>query len=213
MESIVTAIDKVARDTAEERHGYQRVRTAPPHDVGEAGDVADNMQAQITGQCRIRRAMPRTKGLVAGALSNIFADLTAGKLPWPLLIHGGTGVGKTCAGLVFHDWTPWARWLDIDGLTIQAWSQFEVDNWYWWNQIGKAPLVIVDELAAGEANKVEYRGLKRLLDIREQRCNRTGVYISNHPPPGIAERYDQRIASRLCCGTVFELTGPDRRKA
>jgi hypothetical protein len=37
------------------------------------------------------------------------------------------------------------------------------------------------------------------------------IYISNLEPEAIARVYDDRIASRLLCGTWYKLDGEDRR--
>lgn len=58
---------------------------------------------------------------------------------------------------------------------------------------------------------LQYTTLKGAIDYREYHCNRVGIYISNLTPDHLAELYDDRIASRLTSGTVFELNGADRR--
>ena len=82
-----------------------------------------------------------------------------------------------------------------------------------WEQANETPLVIVDEVGAKtkHASEYSYASMKRLLDLRETKHNRTGVYISNLDSGEIATFYDDRIASRMLCGTVHLYGGADMR--
>lgn len=123
-----------------------------------------------------------------------FRDCVAGKSPWPLLIHGSPGNGKTCAGLVFCDrviysewwiWTIFHRKLHrivtggqdeeyIPGPRIEGtlsarmpgtWVRWTVEKW--WRYIKRLPLVVVDDVAlSAKAEKVEYEAMHALLENR-----------------------------------------------
>ncbi len=46
-----------------------------------------------------------------------------------------------------------------------------------------------------------HQAIQKLADIRERR-RRVVVYVSNLPVEKLAALYDDRVASRLSCGTV-----------
>ena len=81
-----------------------------------------------------------------------------------------------------------------------------------WRKIQEKHLVVLDDIGAREKmNEVHYQAVRRFADERETHHNRVAIYTSNIDPDGIADIYGDRIASRLLCGTVFRLDGPDRR--
>lgn len=67
-------------------------------------------------------------------------------------------------------------------------------------------LVIVDEVA--RITEREYLGMKRLADIRYRGPT---LWLSNLSPEMLRGQTDDRLYSRLCCGTVVEVVGPDQR--
>jgi len=81
------------------------------------------------------------------------------------------------------------------------------DESYLWRHAKEEPLVIVDEVGASK-NDREYQALKRLADMR---VNKPILWLSNLSPQGLREAFDERLFSRLCCGTVVEVQGPDQR--
>lgn len=174
------------------RHGYRLIGRRHQPDV------------------RIARAVPREPETVPGALWFAFHEVCNGKLPWPLFIHGPPGCGKTVAGYCFHDVTHDCGSTDMDRLIKTLISG---EDWPW-AMARDAACVIVDELGGCDnVPTVEYNALKKFLDIRERWRDRVAVYLSNHSPDRIKELYDDRTASRLLCGTVYHLDGPDRRKS
>ena len=70
--------------------------------------------------------------------------------------------------------------------------------------------LILDDLGAGSLSDHERRFTHDLLDRRINRNRRT-VVTSNWTLEQIAERMDDRIASRLGSFTQLELRGRDRR--
>ncbi len=78
-----------------------------------------------------------------------------------------------------------------------------------WRRWAEAALCVIDEL--GQRTTVSdfhYDTLKTAIDRRE---GKPLVLVSNSDGAGLAEVYDERIASRCVAGTVVRLTGPDRR--
>jgi DNA replication protein DnaC len=127
-------------------------------------------------------------------------------LKWPLYLHGPAGTGKTCAVLAFADRVPYSTY----------WTAEETVEWIlghaesMWRNAGGAPLLIVDELGVrSTSGDLQYQAVKRLADLRAQ--GRATIWVSNHVPEAIKKLYDDRIYSRICCGTWFELAGNDRR--
>lgn len=163
-----------------------------------------------------RRVLPhvnRSLLQVEHALVSVFDALVNGRASWPLFLHGKPGRGKTLACLALCDIVETARFdsteslaslvmkLDVQG----ADAEFE--------HIGGKSLAVLDELGAREKiGDLGYGIVKRFCDAREQQAGRASIFTSNLPPHAIAGLYDDRIASRVLCGTIFELKGKDRRK-
>jgi len=155
-------------------------------------------------------------------LRRIISDLVKGLSPWPLLLNGSTGVGKSCAALCVLDRADGLyytatelcenlmqaqrghlkqRHVEGDGLTIHP------DDF--WRKIREVPLVVIDEIGCRErVTDFAFETVKRVLD---ERCGRPLVCISNLGLERLAAVYDDRVASRLAAGTVVCLEGQDRR--
>lgn len=149
-------------------------------------------------------------------------QIVDGKTPWPLFVYGPAGTGKTCAGLCLLDHAGGEYWgtADLCQSVIQAQQgtlystgsnggEYLVHEQSLWERIGSARLIVLDEI--GSRNVVSdhhYACVKRVIDLRS---GRPLVCISNLIPQEIAKLYDDRIASRLCGGTVVNLSGVDRR--
>lgn len=137
--------------------------------------------------------------------------------PWPLLLHGPAGVGKTCAGLVLCDYARGCYWtmpglcehvIDLQRGRVQT-DHGPVYQKSFWNGFSASTLIVLDEIGCRErASDHHYETLKTALDARH---NRPLLCISNLNPSALVRIYDDRILSRLACGTVVELSGKDRR--
>lgn len=146
---------------------------------------------------------------VPESLRALLRDLVGGKRHWPLFLHGKQGVGKSAVGKLLRASTFRSLMRDITHFEDIAFSKA---GWDW---LKEATLVIIDEVGArtSQSNEYSYRAMKRILDLREEHRSRAGVYISNLTMKQIPEFYDDRIASRMLCGTIYEMTGPDQRIA
>ncbi len=158
----------------------------------------------------VRRSMAQ----VDQALVSTFRKLAGGAQPWPLFLFGPTGAGKTLAALSLCDHARTASYHTAEGLcdtTIEL--KYRPDELRdLWETIATKDLVVLDEIGIrGQASDFAYTTLKRLADAREMHAGRVAIYISNLPPREVATLYDDRICSRLLCGTRFELKGRDRR--
>ena len=160
---------------------------------------------------RVKPQLARDMRLVDTALVEKFRNLVSGKLRWPLYLYGPSGVGKTRAVLCLADFADSASYHTAEELADVAMGQ---DARAEWERITSKELAIVDEI--GERQKVgdlAYTTLKRFADIREESHNGVAIFSSNCTPGELHKLFDDRIASRLLCGTVFHLTGKDRRFA
>lgn len=168
--------------------------------------------------------VPRRLDQVDRTLLDLFGQLCAGKKPWPLFVHGPAGAGKSYAALAFAD-VAGGDYSTLEGACTDVmqdrniwWERSRCTRMVWGDELPVRPedrvyrLAIVDEI--GERSKVGdllYTTLKGILDHQEFENRRAGVYLSNLTPSEIASMFDDRIASRLTCGTVFRLAGNDRR--
>jgi DNA replication protein DnaC len=75
-----------------------------------------------------------------------------------------------------------------------------------------APLIVLDDLGAGGLSDFERRSTLEILDQR-QNAMRPTIVTTNWELPDIAEKMDDRIASRLAPYTNLRLVGADRRLA
>lgn len=165
--------------------------------------------------------MDRSIGKIDESLRQVLRGLIAGERPWPLLIHGAAGRGKTCAALCLLDYAGGDYWtaadlcetllLSRDGKYSLRGDQGPVAIYprQFWGILKARPLVVIDEIGLREnATDYQYETLQRALDARH---TKPAVYISNLKPDALRMVYDDRIASRMTCGTVVEVVGDDRR--
>lgn len=161
----------------------------------------------------VRRQTCRRWADVASGLQTLFEQLRTSKADWPLYLCGDVGRGKTLAALAFCDQLESARYWtvgDVMDEMIRKRPPWHSDRYRWGGRVQSPNLTVLDELGTSQRD-FEYDAVKRFCDWRE---NLPTIYISNHPAEGdvtLADVYDKRIHSRVTCGTVFELTGPDRR--
>jgi DNA replication protein DnaC len=163
---------------------------------------------------RLLPNLPRSIEQVTPALRKIFADLAFARRPWPLFLYGPVGLGKTLAALCLCDRAASAAYFTAEGLCSATLESEPAAARELWNTIETKDLVVIDELGTrSNVTDFAYSTLKRAVDARDQHAQRAAVYISNLRPNELAALYDDRLASRVLCGTRLELTGADRRFA
>lgn len=148
---------------------------------------------------------------IPAGLRRVIGKLLSGLAPWPLLLHGPSGVGKSCAALAITDIVESSSFWEAEKLqTFVLNREFhEVENEFL--HIAKYELAVLDELGTRDrAGELAYSSVMRFIDAREAK-NRSAVYVSNISPEGLRAIYDNRVFSRLTCGTVIEFAGHDRR--
>ena len=189
------------------------VTTTFPHGTPLAlNEVPDEHRLQDHQERRISQCEPE--------LTQQLRELTEGKAPWPLFLHGPAGTGKTCAALSLLDYVAVKNSrayreasMFVRHLTSLRYGSRRntVQEAREWELIDACELSGMDELGTRNAvTDTHYEIVRSYIDFRGHRPT---IYISNLDPKGIVATYDDRIASRLCSGTVFELGGKDRRLA
>lgn len=160
------------------------------------------------------RAFDRSLRFVQPQLLDVFDRLVTGRLDWPLYLYGNVGRGKTAAALSLCDITTTACYWIAEGLAafFLSHSPAEIDGEV--DVIAGKALAVLDELGVrANSGDLGRSVVQRFADAREMHAGRVAIYCSNLTPAELAEVYDDRIASRLCSGTIFELQGRDRRRA
>ncbi|MGL4464750.1 MAG: hypothetical protein ACRC1K_21565 [Planctomycetia bacterium] len=162
--------------------------------------------------------VPRDLARVPVNLRAALRDAACGRTPWPLYVHGPTGVGKTRASLCLLD-RAGGRYYELKPFLLElADARFgrletatghDVGVRSRWRSIADAPLVVLDDLGVlGRPSTHHYGAVLELLNRREG----AGLVVcSNLDLEGVADLYDDRIASRLAAGTVVFVDGPDQR--
>lgn len=158
---------------------------------------------------------------ISGTVRTAIRLLVSGQSPWPLVLHGSAGTGKTCAGLALLDYAEGeyhtaaglcASLIQVQqgGVTWESEGRSgDVTPEMFWRQIGRAPLLVLDELGSRErVSDFAYETIKRAIDDRQ---GKPLMVLSNFGLDRIEQLYDDRIASRLASGTVVRLEGKDRR--
>lgn len=151
-------------------------------------------------------------------LRTVMRKMVLGESPWPLVITGAAGVGKTCAALCLLDHAG-GLYFTAQGLAdevlyagkgqVQSPGGLPVSQRQLWQEIAGTSLVVVDEVGTREkVSDWHYDCFKRVLDERE---GKPLVVLSNLALDAIVTLYDDRVTSRLAAGTVFTLQGSDRR--
>ncbi len=152
-------------------------------------------------------AFYREMALVDQDLRDVFRGLATGEKLWPLYLCGPSGAGKTAAALCLCDFAESALYLTVSEVSNRIMAGV-MD----WQALETSALVVLDEI--GERVKVgdlEYHAVKQVPHVREMRALSVAIYISNCNRQEVHNLYDDRVASRLFCGTVFELDANDRR--
>lgn len=142
----------------------------------------------------------------------------AGDSPWPLVMVGCAGGGKTCAALLIVDgygglYYPVVNWCervrDAEFEKLRTSNGYLITRHEVWKEWADASVVVLDEIGSRMVvTDSHYEWVKRAIDTRE---GRPAIFISNLSLKALGEAYDDRIASRLSGGTVVELAG-DRRQ-
>ena len=129
-----------------------------------------------------------------------------------MFIHGSTGTGKSRATLCLVDRVEHAKFYGMlelvnlvnDFKKERLWNQKE-----FWDTFARYSLVVIDDVGLREvSDDFQMETLYQALEARE---GKPLVCTSNLSEKRILTSYNDRIHSRLCRGTIFEMGGTDRR--
>lgn len=161
---------------------------------------------------RLLPELQRRWSQVETPLVNALRPIVTGTAPWPVLLTGAPGAGKTCVGLALCDIAKTAFYVTVEELCDAVVGKGRIEPDALWQKAEEKDLIVLDELGCrSTVGDLEYSAVKRLLDIRETRHNRRLVAISNVEPNALVNLYDRRIYSRLTCGLVYQMQHGDRR--
>lgn len=174
-----------------------------------------------------RAHIPRTRELVPAELRSATHECATGRSPWPLFVHGPVGCGKSRYALcifdffvsLFFDFSDLlSEYIDLrrgelrhcDSRLLSWDSESRVREVKWIEALGGRELFILDDIARKQDTEAATaRDLMcRFLDKRELLPT---ILISNLNPAEIAEVYDDRVASRICGGTIYKMERHDMR--
>jgi DNA replication protein DnaC len=171
---------------------------------------------------KIHPAKVRELADVPPQLWRLIEESCAGRRKWPLFLHGSVGTGKSCSALCLADRVEKAEFWAMPNLATyvmsvkqgrEGWNHHgQGGDWTertWWNYIASVPLLILDDVGLREVHS-EFQTETLYLAL-ENREGKPLVCTSNLNPEEILTSYNDRIRSRLCSGTVYELRGRDRR--
>jgi len=161
------------------------------------------------------REIVRSPELIHPELSKVIGDACEGSTAWPLTILGDAGTGKTCAALCLLDriYGP-RRYITtadlVFNMNLHRRSDTPNKEREFWEHWRSCDLVVLDEIGSrDEVSDSHYEIVKMAIDRRQ---DQPAVFLSNHTIPQLANIYDDRIASRLQAGTMFDMADwPDRR--
>lgn len=146
--------------------------------------------------------------------------------PWPLVLWGAAGVGKSYAMALLYQRTPlhafWYRLEEFvaDVMTcrregavsksINGGAVFSRTEFKLWEYAANSRAVwCLDDFGTRKLTPAGFEVVFRLIDLRQKSPT---IITTNLKPEAIEGMYDARIASRILGGTVVEVTGEDRRK-
>lgn len=186
----------------------------------------------------VRDDTPREVSQIDPKLRDVFRGLIKGELPWPLLLTGKPGRGKTAAVLCLADYVQGAAYFRFprllksflwssqpSGVAIMRqkfdeharperqldWRSEVYNEFEFFNLLTRVPLLVIDDVATrGSYTDSQFDNFYEVLDDRKRKPT---VIASNLSLDELGDVFDDRIKSRIARGTVFTLGGPDRRIA
>lgn len=144
---------------------------------------------------------------------------------WPIYMFGEVGRGKSCAAAcLYRDFPGWALWFETaqivadvlecrsngKGFIVRSNGEHSWDEWESsiLRKVRDAHFVCFDDVGIRKPSEAAYEVFFNLANLRR---GKPTVFTGNLDGRSLRNVYDDRICSRLLCGTVIEVTGADRR--
>lgn len=169
---------------------------------------------------KYRPEIPHDMALIVDGVWDRLVNVSLIGGPWPLVLVGEPGTGKTCAALCLLDFCAGRKFYTVMELCEELIEVQKDRKEYggapdsigaWWKRWKEANCTVLDELGARDkVSDFQYECVKRAIDERHMK---PAIFISNLGLDQLARVYDDRIASRLAAGTVIQFTGEDMRLA
>jgi DNA replication protein DnaC len=147
-------------------------------------------------------------------LRELFRRLLDGRQPWPLLLSGRCGCGKTCAVLALCDFARRSFYATVEELCrVELYGTLERKR-LTWRKVEESPLAVLDEIGIRQkVTDLEFTVAYRFADLRDRRRGAGTVYVSNFSPEAIGRLYDDRLLDRISRGTFYRPDGPSKRRS
>lgn len=201
--------------------GKYQPTTAPstPTKADGCAPLPLNADPYFTG---VMHGLVRRWPAVDADARRVIGACRTGRSPWPLVMLGPTGSGKSCAALCVLDSCRWGVYFTVRQVVEKkmqaANGELYQKNPLSPNRVGevemmdyltRCELLILDEIAKrAECSPNETDIVHELLSRRH---GKPTIVISNRTLREIASAYDGAVASRLSAGTVLKMDGADRR--
>lgn len=169
----------------------------------------------------------RERARIPGHVRQAISECAAGASPWPLLLYGPVGTGKTCAAICVCDavvgsfafygandlavlifQATYAGLHRDDGVSRRAPRVYPHEIWSGWEM---ATVAVLDDLGTAERKNVGHTHYETVKKAIESRDGAPLILTANVTPGELATIYDDRVASRAASGTVVRVDGHDRR--
>lgn len=155
---------------------------------------------------KIRKEWPQDVDKIRTGLRETLNNLATGRAPWPLLMIGETGRGKSTAAVCFANAVMGSHYVTLQHVVDVC---YEPLTHFFWREQVVAPLLVVDEL--GLLDEITYREMRTAEQLADLRQWLPTIWITNRTPDWLITHYGARVHSRLTRGTVVEVGGPDQR--
>ena len=185
--------------------------------VGRITLGSDRLVALKRRPAPLRRLLPelrRSRDRVPSAFQELIRACARGQSPWPLLLAGAIGCGKTRAALWLADWVVGDCLIyteetlqdelgaAMDGALVEEQRRRDVritphEIWRRWRT---CELAILDDFGSRRATTAGYNNLLKALNYREEKP----LIVTTNLTVEEVCAIDDRIASRLECGTTVE---------
>ena len=155
---------------------------------------------------RLGRTLPQWER-IPPTVQRIIRELINGQVRWPLYLWGEAGTGKTMAAYWVASRVFDSCVVDLETLAEEVFHREATV----WRRLADPDLrlAVIDEIGLrSQQTDREYLALKKAADRLEWTPT---IWISNLAPEDLQQAFDDRIFSRLCCGTICHATGPDQR--